>query len=157
MGGVTHARLKNLATGTTWEHGFRSDLKIEEIPLEKRSVEFLYQDSQECNFMDPENYEQMAIPAEVVGDQARLLVPEMKVTFEFVEGKPVGVTLPDVVEVKIADTAPPMHSTQDNTWKTALLENGLEIMVPPFVKTGDVIRLSTSDIRYMDRARTPAR
>jgi elongation factor P len=157
MGGVLHARLKNVATGTTWEHGFRSDLKLDEVQVEKRAVEFLYQDAQECNFMDPDNYEQIAVPVTLIGDQAKLLVPEMRLTLEFIDDRPVSFTLPDVLEIKITDTTPPIHGTQDSTWKQAELENGLKIMVPQFVKTGDVIRLSTADMKYMDRARGQSR
>jgi elongation factor P len=153
MGGVMHARLKNLVTGTTWEHGFRAELKLQEIPVEKRAVGFLYQDADESIFMDPETYEQTPVPNAVLGDQARLLVPDMKVSIEFVDGKPVSITLPDVLELKVADTAPPVHGSADSTWKTAHLENGVQIMVPQFVKTGDMIRLSTAEMKYMDRGK----
>lgn len=84
MGGVTHARLKNLATGTLWEHGFRSDLKVEDIPVEKRPVVFLYASGDEYNFMDPQTYEQFFLTGAMLGDQARLLVPDMSVSVDFV-------------------------------------------------------------------------
>jgi elongation factor P len=157
MGGVMHARLKNLVTGTTWEHGFRAEQRLEEVAVEKRLVEYLYQDSDDCILMDPETYEQIAVAAAIVGPQLRLLAPQMRVSVEFVDGQPVAVTLPDVLEVKVADTTPPVHGTQDSTWKAAKLENGVQVMVPQFVKTGDVIRLSTADLRYMDRAKTQSR
>lgn len=157
MGGVLHARLKNLTTGTTWEHGFRADVKLEDIPVEKRMLTFLYAAAGECNFMDPETYEQIAVPEALLGDQARLLVPEMNVGVEFVEGRAVSVSLPDVMEARITETAPPVHGSQESTWKPAELENGLKIMVPQFVKTGDLIRVSTTELKYMDRAKTQAR
>ena len=77
----------------------------------------------------------------------------MLVPVEFVEGRPVSVQLPDVLEVRIAATAPPIHQQQDNTWKPARLENGVEIMVPQFIKDGDLIRLDMTSLRYMDRRR----
>jgi elongation factor P len=157
MGGVMHARLKNLATGTTWEHGFRAELKVEEIPMEKRVVEFLYQDGDECYFMDSDTYEQTTVRAPVLGEQGRLLVSGMKIGVELVDGDPVSVTLPDVLEVRVSDTTPPIHGAQDSTWKPATLENGLNIMVPQFVKTADLIRLSTAELKYMDRAKTLTR
>lgn len=157
MGGVMHARLRSLQTGTLWEHGFRADLKIEEIPLEKRPVEFLYQDGEECYFMDPDTFDQLSVAAGMIGDQARLLVSGMRVSIETVEGNPVSVTLPDVLEARIADTAPPIHGSADSTWKPATLESGLQVMVPQFVKTGDVIRLSTAELKYMDRAKVQSR
>lgn len=157
MGGVMHTRLKNLTTGTFWEHGFRSELKVEEVPLEKRAADFLYKDGDDCTFMDPLTFEQHSIPAATLGSQAQLLTPEMRVQIEFVNGAPVSVQFPDSLEVRITDTAPPMHNTQDSTWKPARLDNGVEIMVPQFIKTGDVIRLDTTELRYMDRAKPAGR
>jgi len=153
MGGVTHARLKNLGTGGIWEHSFRADLKLEDLSVEKLSMEFIYEDGEQCHFMNPETYEQVAVPKAVIGDQARLLQPEMRVAVEFIEGQPVNVILPEVLEVRVADTAPPAHQQTDSVWKPARLENGLEIMVPQFIKTGDVIRLDVAELKYMDRAK----
>ncbi len=77
----------------------------------------------------------------------------MKLAVEFVEGRPIQVLFPDVVEVRIASTAPPAHQQQDTNFKTATLDNGVEVMVPQFVKTGDAIRLDIENLRYMDRAK----
>jgi elongation factor P len=153
MGGAAHARLKNLSTGTIWEHSFRAELKLEEMTVEKRSMTFLYADDDHCWFMDPENFEQVGIPNAVIGGQARFLRPDMTVPVEFVEEAPVSVLFPDVIEVRIADTAPPVHAQQDSNWKPATLENGVEIMVPLFIKGGDLIRLDLNALRYMDRAK----
>lgn len=153
MGGVAHARLKNLATGTFWEHSFRADLKLEELAVEKQSLSFLYADGEDCWFMNPETFDQVSIPAAVIGPQARFLKPEMPLPVEFVEGRPVSVVFPEVMEVRIAETTPPVHAQQDNTWKPAKLDNELEIMVPQFIKSGDVIRLDLTNLKYMDRAR----
>jgi elongation factor P len=154
MGGITHVRLKNLNTGTLWEHSFRADLKIEELDVEKRPMEYLYADSGACWFMDASTFEQIPIPAEILGAQAALLLPEMNVTVEFVQERPVSVLLPDVLEVRIADTSPPSHQQVDSVWKAARLESGIEIMVPQFIKTGDMIRLDVANIKYMDRVKT---
>ena len=153
MGGATHCRLRNLATGTFWEHSFRSDLKLAEVPAERQSMEFLYSDADGCYFMHPETYEQVAIPAKIIGEQARFLKEGMQVPVEIVDGSPVSVLFPDFLEVHIADTAPPVHQQQDNTWKPATLDNGLEIMVPQFIKDGDAIRLDMHSLKYMDRAK----
>jgi elongation factor P len=154
MGGVTHARLQNLDTGTFWEHSFRADLKVEEIPVEKQAMEFLYADGQQCCFMNPETFEQTEIPRATVGAKAAFLESGMRLNVEFVDSQPVSVLFPDVLEVKIADTAPPMHQTADATFKTAKLSNGLEVLVPQFVKTGDTIRLDLETMKYMDRVKT---
>ena len=155
MGGATHTRLQNLDTRTFWEHSFRSELKIEEIALEKQALEFLYASGDQCCFMNPETYEQTEVAREFVGEpQAGLLETGMKLSVEFLEGRPVSVLFPDVLEVKIVDTAPPIHQQQDSNYKPAKLANGIEVMVPQFVKTGDAIRLDVANMRYMDRART---
>lgn len=154
MGGTTHTRLKNLSTGTLWEHSFRSDLKLEDLPVEKQPMDFLYGDGDACHFMNPETFEQVSIPSALIGPQANFLQPEMRVAVEFIEGQPVSVLFPDIIEVRIAETAPPAHQQQDSTWKTAKLENGVEIMVPQFLKTGDVIRLDLETLKYVDRAKS---
>lgn len=154
MGGVTHARLRNFLTGSPWEHSFRSDLKLEELSVEKQPMDFLYADADQCHFMSPETYEQVAIPASVVGPQAGFLLPEMRVAVEFVEGQPVSVVFPDVLEVGVTDTAPPVHQQQESVWKPARLDNGAEIMVPQFIKVGDLIRLDVANLKYMDRAKS---
>ena len=153
MGGVTHARLQNLETGTLKDHGFRADLKLEDLPLDRVPMDFLYRDGEQCVFMNPESYEQVEIPAAVIGPQAQLLMEEMRVGVEFIEGRPVSVLFPDFIEVQVAETAPPVHNQQDNTWKEAELENGIQIMVPQFIKTGDVIRFDVQKMEYMDRAK----
>jgi elongation factor P len=158
MGGATHTRLQNLDTRTFWEHSFRSELKLEEIALERQALEFLYADGDQCCFMNPETFEQTEVERAFVGEpQAGLLEAGMKLSVEFMEGRPVSVLFPDVLEVKIVDTAPPIHQQQDNTYKPAKLANGIEVMVPQFVKTGDAIRLDVPNMKYMDRARTDAK
>ena len=153
MGGATHARLQNLATGTFWEHRFRSELKLEEIPVEKQPLEFLYAASGQYCFMNPETFEQTEIPAETIGPLAGFMEPGMKLSVEFVDGRPVNVVFPDVLEVRIADTAPPIHQQQDNNLKSAKLDNGVEVMVPQFIKAGDTIRLDPQTTKYMERVK----
>jgi elongation factor P len=157
MGGVLHARLRNLDTGTLWEHSFRAEMKLQDLPVEKRPMDFLYTDGELCTFMDPGNYEQTAVPATLVGAAAKFLQAGMNVAVEYVDSRPVGVLFPDVIEVRVADTAPPLHNQQDSSWKTARLENGVEIMTPQFIKTGDAIRLDVQNLKYMDRARAAGR
>jgi elongation factor P len=153
MGGATHARLKNLSTGTLWEHSFRSDLKLEELDVEKQPMDYLYDDGGDCYFMNPVTFEQIAIPRATVGPQAALLQPEMRIAVESVEGRPVSVSFPDVLEVRVLDTTPPVHQQVDSVWKAARLESGVEIMVPQFIKNGDLIRLDVANMKYMDRAK----
>ena len=153
MGGVTHVRLQNVVTGTFWETSFRSDLKLEDMPVERQSLEFLYDDDDQCFFMNPETFDQVGIAKINVGPLAVFLEAGKRVSVDFVEGRPVSVLFPDVLEVRIADTAPPLHQQQDATFKPAKLANGVEVMVPQFVKTGDVIRLDPQTLKYMDRVK----
>lgn len=153
MGGSTHARLQNIDTGTFREHSFRAELRLQELPVEKRALEFLYMDGNHCCFMDPVNYEQTEIPQAMAGSRAAFMEPGMSLTVEFVSGRPVHVVFPDSLEVKIADTAPASHQQADSGFKPARLANGVEVMVPQFIKTGDMIRLGVETMKYMDRAR----
>ncbi len=157
MGGVAHTRLRNLGTGTLWEHSFRADLKFEEVGIEKVPMDFLYADAGDCTFMNPETFDQISIPTSLIGPQAQLLQAEMRVTVEFVEGRPVSVAFPDVLEVRVAETAPPVHQQVDSVWKPARLESGVEIQVPQFIKIGDAIRLDVANMKYMDRAKGTAK
>jgi elongation factor P len=154
MGGIAHVRLNNLSTGTLWEHSFRAELKLEVLPVERQSLDFLYADAGQCCFMNPETFEQVEIAASLIGPQASFLQPEMRLPVEFVEGRPVSVVFPDVLEARVADTTPPVHAQQDSTWKAARLDNGVEIMVPQFIKTGDLIRLDVANLKYMERAKS---
>ncbi|PYV84017.1 MAG: translation elongation factor P [Acidobacteria bacterium] len=157
MGGVTHARLKNLSTGTLWEQSFRSDLKLEDLAIEKQAMEFLYSDAENCHFMNPETYDQVDIPVAVIGSQSRFLQAEMRLGVEFVQGQPISVDFPGIVEIRVTDTAPPTHQQQDNTLKSARLENGIEVMVPQFIKVGDSIRLNVESLKYVERAKGSAK
>jgi elongation factor P len=103
--------------------------------------------------MNPESYDQIELHAAVIGEQAKFLEDGMQIPVEFVEDRAISAIFPDFVDIKVAETAPPSHSQGDTTWKAARLINGVEIMVPAFVKTGDTIRLSLSDMKYMDRTK----
>ena len=157
MGGVSHVSLRNLSTGALWEHSFRAELKFEEVPVEKRPLTFLYSDQEQSYFMNSVSYEQVEIANAVIGQQIRFLEPDMHVSIEFVEDRPVSVLFPDIIEVRIAETVPPVHGQQDNTWKTARLGNGITVMVPQFIKNGDMIRLDVSGLKYVDRAKAGPR
>jgi elongation factor P len=157
MGGVTHARLQNIDTATFRELSLRAELKLQDLPVERQSLEFLYADGGQYCFMNPGNFEQTEIARDVVGPRAAFLESGMKLPVDFVDGRPVHVLFPDMIEVRIADTAPPSHQQADSAFKAARLANGVEIMVPQFIKAGDAIRLDLETMKYMDRARPDAR
>jgi elongation factor P len=118
-------------------------------------MDFLYTDAGQCYFMNPDTYEQVAVAEAVIGPAAQFLLPEMRLAVEFIEGQPMSVIFPDVIDIRVADTAPAAHSQQDSTWKTAVLENGVEIMVPQFIKVDDYIRIDLTTMKYMERAKPP--
>lgn len=154
MGGVAHAKLRNLSTGTIWERRFRADESVEEVVPERQNMQFLYGDAGLSTFMNPENFEQVEVENERLGPVARYLKPEMVLPVEWVDGRPRGVVFPPIVEVQVAQTAPPIHSPgSDNVWKEAVLENGVEIQVPPFIASGEVIRVEVETGKYLERAK----
>jgi elongation factor P len=154
MGAVTHARLKNLATGTVTERRFRADETVEEILPERQTLQFLYSDERSGYFMHLESFEQIEVESARLG-KARLWLREgMSVPVEFVEGTAVGITFPDTVEARIADTAAPQHHQGiSNVWKEARLENGVTVMVPPFIGPGELIRVNVETGEYVERAK----
>lgn len=154
MGGVAHAKLRNLETGTMREWRFRSGELIEEIMPERQNLQFLYKDEQASYFMHPDTFEQVPVDNARLGRAADFLTVEMTVPVEFLDGNPIGIVFPDIVEVKVADTAPAVHSQgATNVWKEARLDNGLTIMVPPFISPGETIRVDVERSIYVERAK----
>jgi elongation factor P len=103
--------------------------------------------------MNPGNYGQEEIPAAMIGSSEQFLAEGMKVSVEFFEERPISVVLPPSMEAKVAETAPPMHSGQENTWKEARLENGVQIQVPLFIAPGETVRIDLKTGRYLERLR----
>ncbi len=157
MPGSVHGKLRHVLKGTFKEVRFRPEERLEDVQLEKREMEFLYADADSANFMDPNSFEQISIPIESIGSAEKFLRPEMRIPVEFHEGRPVSIVFPGIVEVKVATTAQPVHQQQDNTFKYATLENGLEVMVPHFIKTGEIVRIEVATGKYVDRVRTDLR
>jgi elongation factor P len=152
-GGVEKTRLENLVTSRLLDHNFRPDERLEELQLDTKRMEFLYSDSDNYVFMDPHSFEQLGIPAAVVGPAAGFLRSGMEVPVQFFEGRALSIVFPDTVEAQVADTAPPIHSGQDNTWKEATLDNGEKISVPLFVGPGETVRMDVRTGRYLERVR----
>lgn len=153
MGGVTHAKLKNLQMGTLWERRFRPDEKLENVSLDRVTLEYLYQDGDDFYFMNPETFEQMPVSKHVIGAVERFLQPEMRIPVEFFEGRPVNIVFPPTVDLRVATTAQPIHTQQDNTLKPATLENRMEILVPQFIKPGETVRVEVETGKYRERIR----
>ena len=153
MPGSVHARARHVVKGTLKEFRFRPEERLEDTQLERQDMEFLYSDADSVTFMNPNTYEQVSIPQEAIGAATRFLQAEMRVPVEFYQGQPVSIDFPPIVETKVSVTAQPVHQQQDNTYKSATLENGLEIMVPQFIKPGETVRVEVATGKYVDRVR----
>ena len=151
---MMQTKLRNLRTGSSFEHRFRSADTVERATLEQHEMEFMYADGTHYHFMNTENYEQTALGDEDLGDMAQWLTPGMKIQAEFYEGAPIGIDLPPTIELAVVETEPTMKgATVSNVNKPAKLENGVTISVPPFINEGDRIRVDPAEGRYIERAK----
>ena len=151
---MIQTKLRNIRTGASFEHRFRSADTVDRASLEQHEMEYLYSDGSHHHFMNTENYEQTALSEEELGDAAPWLMAGMKIQAEFYEGSPIGIDLPPSMELTVTQTEPQLKSaTVSNVNKPATLENGVTITVPPFINQGDRIRVDPSEGRYIERAK----
>jgi len=147
------AKLRNLRTGAMFEHRFRSSDPIDKITVDQVQMEYLYQDGENHVFMNTENYEQLHLGKDVLGDAVEYLTPNLQISVEFYDDKPVGVELPQTVDLKIIETEPGLKSaTASSVTKPAKTETGLVVQVPAFINEGETIRVDTSEGAYLSRA-----
>ena len=117
-------------------------------------MEFLYASGDEFHFMNTETYEQVAIGRQDLGDVVHYLAPNTRVMVEFYEHRPVGVDLPVTVDLRVAETAPGLKgATASNSGKPAVLETGLQVVVPQFIEVGNIVRIDTAEGKYLERAK----
>src|SRR5512139_2564804 len=151
--GVVQAKMRNLRSGSMSEHRFSSEDRVERAVLDEHEMEYLYDDGEYYYFMNTENFEQMHLTKEILGDGVQYLVPQLKVHVEFYEGKPISVELPATVDLTIVETEPGLKgATVSNVTKPAKLETGLVVQVPPFITEGEKIRVNTAEGAYLERA-----
>jgi elongation factor P len=151
---MVQTKMRNLKTGTTFEHRFRSADTIEKVSLEQHEMEYLYSDGAMHHFMNTESYEQIALGEEDLGDAVPWLMPGLKLNVEFYENSPLGVQMPVSLELTVTQTEPSIKgATVSNVNKPATLENGVVIQVPPFINEGDRLRVDPSEGRYMERVK----
>lgn len=147
------AKLRHVIKGNQTEHKFRSGESVERVSLERRSAEYLYQEGNAYFFMDSENYEQVQISEELLGEQVRLLTPNMLVQIESYEERPLGIALPKSVKLSIVETEPHIKTaTVTNSMKKAKVETGATVNVPGFINEGEVVEIDTATGEYMGRA-----
>ena len=151
--GFVQVRMRSLKSGSMAEHRFSSEDKVEKAIMDEQEMEYLYDDGEYFYFMNTENYEQMHLTKELLGDAVNYLIPQLRVAVEFYEGKPMSVELPATVDLTVVETEPGLKgATVSNVTKPAKMETGLVVQVPPFITEGEKIRVNTSEGTYQERA-----
>lgn len=151
--GFVQVKMRSLRTGSMTEHRFSSEDRVERAMLDEQEMEYLYDDGEYYYFMNTESFEQMHLTKDILGDAVDYLIPQLKVNVEFYEGKPMSVELPPTVDMKVMETEPGLKgATVSNVTKAAKMETGLVVQVPPFITEGEMIRISTSEGTYQERA-----
>ncbi len=147
------AKLRNLRTGAMFEHRFRSPDPIERVIVDEIPMEFLYSDGDDYYFMDTSNYEQLNLKRDTLGDAVEYLTGNLSITVSMFDGVPVGIDLPQTVELTVIETEPGLKSaTASSVTKPAKTETGLVVQVPPFINEGEKIRVDTAEGTYLSRA-----
>lgn len=151
--GFVQARLRNIRSTMLGDHKFRSEDQVERAVLDEREMQYLYADGLAYHFMDTSSYEQIHMDADTLGDSVNYLVADMLIRVEFYGTEPVGIELPQTVDLLVEDTAPGIKgATASAQVKPARLETGLVVQVPPFVNNGDRVRVNTDTGEYQSRA-----
>lgn len=145
--------LKNLINGSKLNERFRASETVERVRLEQQDYQFLYREGDRLVFMDSQTYEQLEIAEDFVGERAAFLQDGMIVTVESHEGRPIGISLPDHVTLQVTEAdAVVKGQTASASYKPAMLENGVRVMVPPFIVAGERVIVDTNEITYVRRA-----
>ena len=151
--GFVQVKMRSLRSGSMTEHRFSSEDKVEKALLEEHEMQYLYDDGEYYYFMNTENFEQMHLMKDLLGDATQYLIPQLMVKVEFHEGKPMSVELPATVDMTVLETEPGMKgATVSNVTKPAKLETGLVVQVPSFITEGEKIRVNTAEGTYQERA-----
>ena len=152
-GAFVRTKLKNVGTGQVIDRTFRSGDKVEEVRIEKREMQFLYSEGDIFHFMDAESFDQIAIDESLVGDAAKLLIENGTTSVLIAEDKPIGVELPNFVELTVTQTDPGIRGdTAQGSTKPATVETGAVVAVPLFVERGDKLKIDTRTGEYVERA-----
>jgi elongation factor P len=151
--GFVQVKMRSLRSGTMTEHRFSSEDRVDRAALEEIEMEYLYDDGEYYYFMNTENFEQMHLTRDILGDAVEYLVPQLKVNVEFYEGKAMSVELPATVDLTVVETEPGLKGASvSNVTKAAKLDTGLVVQVPPFINEGEKIRVNTAEGTYQERA-----
>lgn len=149
---MVRTRLKNAKTGRVIDNTFRMTDNIEEVRLDSKDMQFLYESDNDLHFMDKETYEQTFIPADLLGDQKKFLKEGGTCKVQFLEGAPLLAELPNFINFKIIEAEPGVKGdSATNILKNAVIETGAKVQVPLFIKQGDVIKIDTRTGKYLER------
>lgn len=146
-----HIKLQNIKTGKTFEMKLSPEEKLEDLALEQIFLEYLYFEGENFCFINPQTYEQFEIPGRMIKSFKDFLKEGTRLKFEIYKGIPINVIIPETVELNVVSTGSGVKGETDATYKSAVLENGMEILVPHFIKAGDAIKVSTSTKHYVER------
>ncbi len=152
-GAFAQVELKNLRTGTKLNERFRSADKVEKVRLEQKDQQFLYESDGMLVFMDTETFEQIELPSDLLGERRPFLQDGMQIVVEFYDEEALNASLPSKVVCKIVETEPVVKGqTAANSFKPAILDNGVKVMVPPFISQDEAIVVNTETMEYSERA-----
>ena len=152
--GMVQTKLRNLRNGSNNELRFSSVDDVERVALDTKQMQYLYHDAHGYHFMDTETYDQVALADDVLGDTMSYIKPESTIEMASYDGVSVGIELPASVDLKVVETAPGIKgATASAQRKPATLETGLVVQVPSFIEEGEMIRISTEDGSYLERAK----
>jgi elongation factor P len=153
-GAFIQVEMRDLETGNKTNERWRTADTVEKLMVEEKDSQYLFADGDLYTFMDNETFEQFALPADAIGDQAAFLQDGMQLVVEVIEGRPVSCTLPQNVVMEVVECEPAVKGqTAASSYKPGILENGVRVMIPPFVNLGDKIVVNTAERTYVERAK----
>jgi elongation factor P len=151
---VTHLDMRRISDGVKITERYRTTDQVERVYLEEKTYNYLYEDDMGFHFMEPETFDQLAVPKDIIGDQAVYLQENMAVSVSLHEGVPIGAELPPRATFEIVEADPVVKGqTASSSYKPAILSNGLRVMVPPHITAGTRVVVATEDGSYVERAK----
>lgn len=154
MHGFIELKLKDIQFGHFADRHVKQADRLEEVGLSKRRMQYLYSDNDASVFMDLQTFDQVRVPRAGMGEAGKFLSEGMELPVELLDDQAISVDFPKVVDIRVKQTGPGVRGGQDTTMKSAILENGVEVLVPHFVETGDLVRVETEKAKYIERITT---
>ena len=153
-GAFIQVEMRNVATGVKSEARWRTQDSVERLEVREIECTFLFKDGDAFTFMDKQNFDQFNVPSDILGERAAFLQDNMECSVDFIEGRPVSIVLPKSVILTVTEADPVVKGqTAASSYKPGLLENGLKVMIPPFIEAGTKIVVNTEDVSYVERAK----